>query len=328
MKPLFSQNDPRGFLLWVVLFAPGLLLAADLSRQAKESLVREATALSASGHYSEARAKWTELLNGGPSRAEARRWRPELGRTYEAEGNFQKALAVYQEAYDADPKNVDRLVDLARLYDVVDMDDQAIRYYAEAHERDRARRDVSLALARLYKQFGRLAEAKDLAVNAVHAEPRDYSGQELLAEIEEAQGALADAARRRETVVGMHPTAAGYMLLGRLWAKQGAFEQADVAFSRATAAGETGFEPLFERAVLAWRQGDPARASRFIEGMGPGSSDYFPVAVLKILMALDAHDAPLARKQLALLRPTDPGTQKWKSLLEAATATPAVGGKP
>lgn len=286
-------------------------------------MAQEADALFQAGRFDEARAKWNAALAGGASRSEARRWRPEVGRTYEGEGNYQKALASYQEAFDLDPKNIDRLVDLARLYDAVEMDDQAIRYYAQAHAHDRSRRDVALALAHLYKLAGRLNEARALAGGAVDAEPRDYSAQELLAEIEEAQGDLAGAARRRETVLSMRPSAVGFMTLGRLWAKQGAFEQADAAFSRAEEAGDAGSEPRFERAVLAWRQGDVPRALRELDRIAASEPDSFPAGFLKVLMALEEHDDPLAKKRFGLLRAPDPATQKWKDALAGA-----CGGKP
>lgn len=306
----------------------GIGFAAEFSRSDRERLAGEAHSAFNAGQFAEARMKWTQALAGGATRAEARRWRPELGRTYEAEENYQKALAAYQEAFDIDPKNVDRLVDLARLYDAVEIDDQAIRFYATAHARDRARRDVSFALARLYKQAGRLAEARALAEAAVHAEPRDYSGQELLAEIEESQGHLREAANRRETVLSMHPTGAGYMTLGRLWAKQGAFEQADVAFVRAVTAGVVASEPLFERAVLSWRQGDRARVNQFLDQIAAIDVDSFSAGFLRVLVALEAHDGFLARKRLALLSAPDPETQKWKNILETAISSRAVEGKP
>lgn len=311
-----------------ILLSPGFIFAGTLSRQAREKCAQEAEAFFKAGHFPEARAKWSEAIAGGASKAETRRWRPELGRTYEAEGNYQKALAAYQEAFDMDPKNVDRGVDLARLYDAVEIDDQAIRFYAEAHGRDRSRRDVSLALARLYEQAGRLAEARDLAENAVHTEPRDYSGQELLAEIEESQGALADAAQRRETLLALHPTGTGYMILGRLWAKQGAYEQADVAFTRAEGAGYGGTEPLFERAVLAWRQGDSARGTRLLDQILATDPDAFPAGFLKVLMAMDVPDVVLAKRRLAVLRAPDNASKKWKDIVETALVSRAVGGHP
>ena len=246
-----------------------------------------------------------------------------MGRTYEAEENFQNALAAYQEAFDIDSKNVDRLGDFARLYDAVEIDDQAIRFYADAHARDRARRDVSFALARLYTQAGRLAEARVLAEDAVQREPRDYAGQILLAEIEESQGELNSAARRRETVLSLHPTEEGYMVLGGLWAKQGAFEQAEVAFVRALGAGGVGVDSLFERAVLAWRQGQTGKAAQLLDQIDARKAGYFPAGFLRIQMALEAHDTLLARKQLALLQAPDSETQKWKDIL-----TRAAGGKP
>lgn len=301
----------------------GIGFAADLSRSDRERLAGEAQSAFNAGQFAEARLKWTQALAGGATRAEARRWRPDLGRTYEAEENYQKALAAYQEAFDIDPKNVDRLVDLARLYDAVEIDDQAIRFYADAHARDRGRRDVTFALARLYKQVGRLAEARALAEDAVQREPRDYSGQELLAEIEESQGDLGPAARRLESVLSLHPTEGGYMALGRLWAKQDAFEQADVAFVRALGAGGVGVDSLFERAVLAWRQGQTEKASQFLDQIAARNATYFPAGFLKILMAIEAHDKRSAQNRLALLRAPDPETQKWKDILVRS-----VGEKP
>lgn len=313
----------------LLVFSAGVLKASKLSRQEKAKLAAEAETFYNEGRYAEARAKWRAALDGGATRAESRRWRPELGRAFEAEGNYQKALAAYQEAFDVDPKNVDRLVDLARLYDAVEIDDQAIRFYADAHARNRNRRDISQALARLYKEAGRLAEAHSLAEAVVHAEPRDYSGQELLAEIEEAQGALVEAAQRRETVLSMHPTGAGYMVLGRLWAKQNAFEQADVAFRRAIEVGVgEGADPVFERAVLAWRQGHLTQAHQFLDQIFRTDPGSFSAGFLSILIRLDAHDDNGARQQLARLRVLDPTAQQWKDLLETAIISRAVKGKP
>lgn len=316
-----SRNLFRAGVLWGA--CSGLVFAGGLSRVERERLALEAEASFNAGQFAQARAQWAAALAGGPTRAEARRWRPELGRAYEAEENYQKALAAYQEAFDIDPKNVDRLVDLARLYDAVEIDDQAIRFYADAHARDRGRRDVSFALARLYKQAGRLAEARDLAEASVRAEPRDYSGQELLAEIEESQGGLRQAADRRETVLSLHPTEEGNLFLGRLWAKQDAFEQADAAFVRALLAGGTGVDPLFERAVLAWRQGQAEKAASFLDQIAARHADFFPAGFLRILMALEARDRTAAQARLALLRAPDSEAQIWKDILARA-----LGGKP
>lgn len=318
-------------LSWLLILSLGLVMGADaakLSRRAKDDLVRQAEVHFKAGRYQESREKWLEVLAGDPTRAEARRWRPYVGRTYEAEGNYQKALTAYQEAYDADPKNVDRLVDLARLYDAVEIDDQALRFYTLAHQRDRGRRDVALALAKLHGQAGHLAEARELAESAVRAEPRDYSAQELLAIIEESQGFLADAARRWETVVSLHPTAEGYMRVGRLWARQDAYEMAAIAFVRAEQAGDTGPAPYFERAVLAARRGDAAAVSPLLEKAQVIGPDYFPVAFWKILLELEAGKDDAARHRLSLLSTTDPATARWKSILEAAVSSRAAGGKP
>jgi tetratricopeptide (TPR) repeat protein len=291
-------------------------------------LAREAETSFQAGRYEDARQKWSAALGDGASRAEGRLWRPALGRAYEAEGNFQKALASFQEAYDADPNEIDRMVDLARLYDAVEMDDQAIRFYTEAHQRDHDRRDVSLALARLHKQGGRLTEARGLAEAAVRAEPRDFSAQELLAEIEEAQGNLGDASRRRESIVSQRPTAEGYMKLGHLWARQDAYEQADIAFSRAEQAGSSGPEAHFEQAVLAWRQGDRPRAALFLEQTEKMAPGYFPAGFLGVLVALEAGEPLRAEARLDPLAAPDAEARKWRDILEAGIAGAVAGGNP
>lgn len=313
--------------LFVVL-VPFWVQASELSHRERESLAREAETAFQAGRYEDARQKWSAALADGASRAEKRLWIPALGRAYEAEGNFQKALASFQEAYDAAPTEVDRMVDLARLYDAVEMDDQAIRFYAEAHQRNRDRRDVSLALARLHKQGGRLAEARGLADAAVRAEPRDFSAQELLAEIEEAQGNLGDASRRRESIVSQRPTAEGYMKLGYLWARQDAFEQADIAFSRAEQVGIAGPEAHFEQAVLAWRQGDRPRAALFIEQTEKMSPGYFPAGFLGGLLALEAGDTSRAEARLDPMVAPDAEARKWRDILEVGIAGYTAGGNP
>lgn len=302
--------------------------AAPLSRRAKEEFSQRAEVLFKAGRFEEARDQWIAALAGGPTRAEVRRWRPKVGRTYEAEGNYEKALTAFQEAYDADPKNVDRLVDLARLYDAVEIDDQALRHYTLAHRRDRSRRDVTFALAKLHWELGHLGEARKLAEVAVKAEPRDYSAQELLANIEESQGLLADAGRRWETVVSLNPSAERYMILGRLWARQDAYEQAAIAFSQAEQMGDTGPAPTFERAVLAERKGDRKGATQLLEKATRQGPEYFPAEFWMVLMALEEGNTVSARRALASLQATDPGTTRWKTILETAIAARLAGGTP
>lgn len=315
-----------GAALGLILAGVGSLGWADaLSRRQKEALVSEGDAFFKGGQFSAARDKYQAALAGGPTRAESRRWRPQVGRTYEAEGNFQKALTAYQEAFDGDPKNVDRWVDLARLYDAVEIDDQAVRFYAEANKKDPARRDVALALAALYAQSGRLAEAKTLAAQAVRTEPRDYSAQELLADIEERSGDLAGAARRRETAVSLRPTAEGYMKLGRLWARQDGFDMAEAAFVRAGQTGDSGPEPLFERAVLAWRRGETDRARDLLGEAEKRSPDYFPAVFLRRLM--EAGSSEGGTVSVAGLNPPDPESAQWVGLLESVR-TGSRKGKP
>lgn len=297
------------WLAVVAVLSAKCVFGQSLSRSSRDLLAGEAESLFAAKDYAAAREKWATALAGSPSRAEARRWRPEIARCLEAEGNYQKALTAYQEAYDIDPKNVDRVVDLARLYDVVGMDDEASRFYGLAHARDPRRRDVALALGRLDLDAGRLKEAQALVESAVKAEPRDGSSQELLAAIEERQGDLLAAAQRLETVFALRPTLEGWKALGRLWARQDAFEQADRAFVRAAQLGPLGPEILFERAVLAWRQNERDRALDLLKEAEALSPGYFPAVFVRSLMAREARDR--AGQRAARLTSQDPAAMKW-----------------
>ncbi len=311
-------------LLWA---GPPSLGAEKMSRRERDRRAAEASALFEKGDYPGARQKWEEALAGGASQAEARRWRPWIGRAFEAEGNFQKALAAYQDAYDNDFKSVDRMVDLARLYDVVELDDQAVRFYEEAYSRDRSRRDVALALARIHLEAGRLAQAQALASSAVAAASGDLAAQELLARIEEAQGQLQSAARRRETMMAQRPTADGYLALARLWARQDAYDQADLAFARAEKAGAPPAEAVFERAALAWRKGERPKAILFLEEAERRDPAFFPALFVAAILDEEAGRFMSARVRMMEGPPPDEECARWKIILDSVLERRAEEGK-
>ncbi len=245
-----------------VFFLAGPLRAGSLSHRERERLAAEGQTLFEQRRPTEAREKWEQALSGGATRAEIRRWRPWIGRTFEAEGNFQKALTAYQEAFDVDAKSVDRMVDLARVYDTVELDERALDLYERALKRDHARRDVLVALADLHFGAGRGTDARRFAVDALRRESRDPVAMMLLARIEESEGNLAGAARRREGVLEVRPSGADALTLGRLWARAGELELADTAYRRAAELGVDSADLFFERGAVAWRQGDADAAER------------------------------------------------------------------
>jgi tetratricopeptide (TPR) repeat protein len=228
-------------------------------------LEAEAQRLFTAGRPAEARDLWTRVLSSGLSRAEKRRTAPWIGRTYEAEGNYQKALSAYQEAYDADPSSVDRLVDLARMYNTVALDERALELYERAQKKDRTRRDVELAIGDIHFRAGRFKDARRCAENVWRRDPRDPAAQLLLARVEEAEGNLPAAAQRREKLLSDRPSAEGAVWVGRLWARVGELELAEEAFRRAADLGDVSALLAFERGALAWRRGDMEAAQKWLE---------------------------------------------------------------
>lgn len=288
-----------GLLVAGVLWAP----VDAASRRERETWAGQAQTFFNVGKYAEARDQWLRALDGA-SRSEKRRWSPWIGRTYEAEGNYQKALTAYQEAYDAHPESVDRLVDLARTYDTVELSERALELYERAFQKDRSRRDVELALGALHYRAGRLTEARRRTENVLRRDPRDPSGQELMARIEESEGRLADAARRREKMWGDRPTPAGALALGRLWVRTGELELAEDAFRRAAEGGDTSAALAYERGAVAWRRGNLDSAETFFETALERDSGHFPSALLWSVVEWERGRSVRAVERLRALRPS------------------------
>ncbi|MBI4397426.1 MAG: tetratricopeptide repeat protein, partial [Elusimicrobia bacterium] len=66
--------------------------------------------------FEAAAQKLEKSVSAGASKKDLVVWLPVLGRCHEATKNYQKALAVYQKAYQLRPKLMERMLDLARLY--------------------------------------------------------------------------------------------------------------------------------------------------------------------------------------------------------------------
>lgn len=247
-----------------LLFLP-LLLAPALAAAApdKSAVAARAGEYMTTGRYAEAAAAWEKFLAPGAAKADLKEYLPSLGRCYEETGNFQKALTAYQRALQLDEKNPARVLDLARVYTRVDLDEEALSLYQHARKLSPGQRDVTLALARLYLKTGRHADARREGEQYAQWEPRDQAGQALLADLDEADGDLASAARRREALVSQNPSPEGYFAVGRLWVRAGQWALADNSFQQAENLGFRTGALYLHRGVTAWIRGDAAGASAF-----------------------------------------------------------------
>lgn len=249
----------RAFWLALLLFFAPLAAAAP-DRSAAPAKAGE---YMTTGRYAEAAAVWERFLGPSAAKAELKEYLPFLGRCYEETANFQKALTAYQRALQLDEKNPARVLDLARVYTRVDLDREAIELYKHARRLSPGQRDVTLALARLYLKTGQHADARREGEQYVQWEPRDPAGQTLLADLDEAAGQLASAARRRETLVAQNPSPEGFFNVGRLWIRAGQWDMADNAFQQAENLGVRTGALYLHRGVVAWIRGDAASASAF-----------------------------------------------------------------
>ena len=251
----------RALLAVLLLAAPAF--ADEPSRRERLSWAGDAQASFDRKDFAAAAAALEKAASPGAARADLAKWLPALGRCYENLKNYQKALAVYQRALAVRPKDAERMLDLARVYALVDLDAQAIELYKKALDRAKQRKDIVLSLAELHAKTGQWKDARREAERYVQWEPRDAAAQRLLARIEEADGDIAAAARRRQSVLAQHPSAEGFFEVGRLWTRLGEYDLADAAYKRAEELGLSAAGFHLERGVSAWRRGDDREAERF-----------------------------------------------------------------
>ncbi len=249
----------RAPLLFAAAMLAGLSVFAASSKE-RAAAAGKARELMAAKRYEEAASSWDEALSPEASDRELREGLPLQGRCFEALENYQKALTAYQRALQFDEKDVDRVLDLARVYVRVDLDREAIALYKRVLVLDKNRHDASLALARLYLATGQWDEARREDQQYVDWEPRDATGQRLMAQIDEGSGDLLSAGRRWDVLVSRDPTPKGYYDLGRLWVRAGRWEEADAAFSKAEDLGFRTESLFLYRGVIRWLEGDAAQA--------------------------------------------------------------------
>ena len=110
-----------GEFLIVFFFCLSVCGAGEgLSRRERFSSASHAQALFQEGKYAEAASFLEKAVAPGAQKRDLIYWLPVLGRCYEAVQNYDKAIAAYQQAYQLQPKNRERMLDLARLYGRVD----------------------------------------------------------------------------------------------------------------------------------------------------------------------------------------------------------------
>lgn len=245
-------------------FAAAIAYASDPPTRRQRLLwAGEAQSLFQQGQYAKAARSLEKAVAPGAKEKDLIHWLPVLGQCYEALKNYQKALTAYQQVFGLQPKNIDRMLDLARIYKEVDLRLKAIDLYERVFDKQKKRKDVVLVLAFLYFESDQLDQAKVMIEKYISWEPRDMAAQDLLAKIEESFGELQKAAHRREAILSQQPTPEGFYHLGRLWACQSQFDLAEMAFDKAEKLGLQSALFYFQRGVLSWQHNDAQSAERF-----------------------------------------------------------------
>lgn len=307
----------RRWVCGVTLFLLSLSLWA-LTSPERRALADAATAQLESGQAGLAADNFEKAL-ADAHRGERRRWLPLLGLAYEKTGRLEKALGVYQEAQELDPKSIDRLLDLGRMYAKLDLFEESIERYQKAYRSQPERLDVALALSTLLARRQRWSDARPLALGYVAARPEDADGVILLAEIEEALGEGASAALRRETVLAVHPTAEGWFRLGQLNMRLDQPDRAREAFEKALALSPENPQLLLSAGLAVWAE-HPAQAVAYWRRVLTLQPEE---ASARWLLALEQFREGHTREALegaaTLAQNPSPGVQRWAtSLLDAA----------
>lgn len=270
--------------LFLFLFFSARARSEEPSRRERRRWAAEAQSLLSRKNYDAAAQRLEEAVVPGAARGDLLAWWPLLGRCYEAAKNYQKALAAYQQAYQMRPKNVDRMLDLARVYGHVDLNAEALDLYQKVLVRDKRRQDVVFAMADLYFRSGQWESARESANLYLKREPQDLEAQKLLARSEESLGDLSSAAHRWEGVLALRPSAEGYFHLGQLWTRQGQFELAERAYEKAQNLGLSAPALSLERGLLAWRQGRREQAAQYWRAILQAQPHF---TLVKFLLALN-----------------------------------------
>lgn len=250
---------------------------------------------------------------------------PALGRSYEAQGNYQRALTIYEQARELKPRDIERLLDLARVYAQVDLNAQAIDLYNQVLKKDKNRRDVVWALAMVYAKDKKWDEARAAVESYLAKEPQDASAQSLLADIQENLGFAKNAAHIREGILASSPTAAGFELLGNLWSRQDELDLAANAYERAEKAGARSADFWLVRGTLAWRQNLKGEAAAFWNKALAQDPQSLAAQFLLALADIDGKrdQAAAARMKKIQETPAHDNLKNWSAIFQTALLEPA-----
>lgn len=257
-----------------------------LTKKERTAAAESAVALMTEGRYEDAALSWEKALTDKASGKELSQGLPLLGICYERLGVYPKAITAYQRALRRDEKNINRLLDMARVYALVELDREAIELYKHILARDKHKHDARFALARLYVKTGRWDDARREAETYAAWEPRDLAIQRLLAEVDEAEGALASAGNRREQILAREPSPEGYFELGRLWFRAGRWDASGDAFSKAEQMGLRTGAVFLHKGVIRWLKHDSSGANKLWHKAlerypGMGAAHFFLAAAAK-----------------------------------------------
>ncbi len=153
MNKNFYKAAVLVFALCLLPLEGNAIFGIQARREQKELLAKARAAYDA-GRYTEAINTANELLLKDAPKRRIRRAYLVLGRSYDAMGDYEKALLTYNEAMEFYPKDLDISLGLADIYYKGGLTDKAIEVYNTALALHPENMDARLGLARSYYKEG------------------------------------------------------------------------------------------------------------------------------------------------------------------------------
>lgn len=166
--------------------------------EAQEVVLGDANARTDAGNYDEALALFNDLLSENPTLVDAHLG---VGRTYEKMGELEKAEPAYARAASLDAENFEAQFGHARVLSGLERWTEAIRAFHRALVVRPDSRDANAGMADAYLKLNQAQEALTFAEKAVELSPDDGEARVRLAVALERLGRNADAIRTYETAL-------------------------------------------------------------------------------------------------------------------------------
>ncbi|HEY6249022.1 MAG TPA: tetratricopeptide repeat protein [Candidatus Angelobacter sp.] len=122
------------------------------------------------GRYSEEAEYWEQYFDRAPNPVTAC---PQIGQAYWKQGKEKEAISAFERCLARDPENSDSIFFLAHALELAGQTDRSGELYQRGLKIAPQYTDIQLGLARIDLRQDKVAQAKDLALRALHKSPEN-----------------------------------------------------------------------------------------------------------------------------------------------------------